>query len=92
MRYGCSEPKSRYDETMDQALRNLPTSGELPRHSRTVVEIVDEQVQHGERTLTPLGEKLLDARRLIERSGIPLLDREELDRERAERRGGTESH
>jgi len=52
--------------------------------------MIDEQVARGERTLTPLGKKLLDARRRIEQSGIPLLDDAELDREKAERRGGVE--
>ena len=56
----------------------------------SVVEMIDEQVARGERTLTPLGKKLLDARRRIEQSGIPLLDDAELDREKAERRGGVE--
>ena len=65
---------------------------EPPRpRARTVVEIVDEQVARGERTLTPMGRALLEARREIEQSGLPLLTREELDRERAERRGGVES-
>ena len=76
---------------MAEMAPHRPFSCKLPHRSRTVVEIVDEQVQRGERTLTPLGKKLLEARRYIEGSGIPLLSREELDRERAERRGGTES-
>ena len=76
---------------MAKSLPHLPASDKSSRHSRTVVEIVDEQIQRGERSLTPLGKKLLEARRRIERSGIPLLSREELDRERAERRGGIES-
>ena len=54
---------------------------------RGVVQIIDEQVARGERTLTPLGRKLLEARRRIEQSGIPLLADAELEREKAERRG-----
>ncbi len=76
---------------MAETLPHLPPSCELPRNSHTVVAIVDEQIRRGERILTPLGKKLLEARRRIEGSGIPLLSREELDRERAERRGGVES-
>ena len=76
---------------MAETLPHEPSSRELSGPSRTVVEIVDEQVRRGERILTPLGKKLLEARRRIEQSGIPLLSREELDHERAECRGGVES-
>ncbi|MFL6463432.1 MAG: hypothetical protein ACJ73N_03365 [Bryobacteraceae bacterium] len=76
---------------MAETLPHLPPSRELPGRSRTVVEIIDEQIAHGERTLSPLGKKLLEAHRRIEQSGIPLLSREKLDRERAERRGVVES-
>jgi hypothetical protein len=76
---------------MAEALSRLPFSNEPPDDSRTVVEIFDEEVRRGERILTPLGKNLLEARRRIEESGIPLLNREELDRERNERRGGIES-
>jgi hypothetical protein len=40
------------------------------------------------RKLSPLGRKLLDARRRIERSGVPLLDEKQIAKEKAERRGG----
>ncbi len=73
-------------DMLSPADRATPSS--LTRGS--VVEMIDEQVARGERTLTPLGKKLLDARRRIEQSGIPLLDDAELDREKAERRGGVE--
>ena len=78
---------------MPDILPHLKSSqSELPHQRvRTVVEIVDEQVTRGERTLTPLGRALLEARREIEQSGIPLLNRQELDQERTERRGGVES-
>jgi hypothetical protein len=52
--------------------------------------MIEEQVARGERTLTPLGKRLLDARRRIEQSDIPLLSDAELEREKAERRGGVE--
>jgi hypothetical protein len=53
----------------------------------SVVHRIEEQVVRGERTLTPLGRKLLEARRRIEQSGIPLLSDAELEREsRASRR------
>ena len=58
---------------------------------RTVVEVVDEQVSHNNRRLTPLGRQLLEARRKIEDSGVPLLSQEQLERERAERRGDEKS-
>lgn len=92
MRHGLFITQSRYDGGMAETLPHLLPACELSHRSRTVVEIVDEQVQRGERTLTPLGKTLLEARRRIEESGIPLLSREELDRERAERRGGIENH
>ncbi len=58
------------------------------RESRTVVVVMDEQVARGQRQLTDLGKRLLESRRRIEHSGITLLNRQELDYERAERRGG----
>ena len=60
--------------------RNRPD----PLHP-TVVEIVDAQVAHQSRKLTPLGRQLLEARRLIEQAGIPLLNLEEIGRERSAR-------
>ena len=54
----------------------------------SVAQMIEEQVVRGERTLTPLGRKLLEARRRIEQSGIPLLTDAELGREKAGRRGG----
>ena len=65
----------------------LPLTGDS-RKLRSVVVIVDEQVARGERRLTELGKRMLESRRRIERSDIRLLDRCELDSERAERRGG----
>lgn len=53
----------------------------------SVVQRIEEQVVRGERTLTPLGRKLLDARRRIEQSGIPLLTDAELEQEKAEPAG-----
>ena len=64
-----------------------------PLHQRrTVVEIVDAEIVRSHRTLTPLGSQLLEARRKIEQAGIPLLTREQLERERADRAGGVPNH
>lgn len=54
----------------------------------TVVEIIDQEVTGGKRQLTPMGRQMLEARRRIERAGTPLLSRDQLDQEIAERRGG----
>ncbi len=54
----------------------------------SAADLIDRAVARGELTLSPLGRKILEARRRIEQSGIPLLDEDELVRERAERRGG----
>lgn len=59
--------------------------------ARSAVEIIDEQVARGERVLTPLGKALLEARRRIEQNGTPLLNDEELEREKVERRGGVDN-
>jgi hypothetical protein len=56
--------------------------------SRSVVSIIDARVAKGERQLTELGKLLLESRRRIEHSGIAMLNRQQLDSERAERRGG----
>jgi hypothetical protein len=72
------------DTIRNPALPPADDSGE----SRSVVAIIDEQIAHGERKLTDLGKRLLESRRRIEHSGIALLNRRELDHERAERRGG----
>jgi hypothetical protein len=58
---------------------------------RTVVEVVDEQVAHSQRRLTSLGRRLLEARRRIEQSGAALLNAEQIEQERAERRGNEPS-
>jgi hypothetical protein len=57
---------------------------------RSAVDIIDEEVARGKRVLTPLGKKLLEARRAIEASDIPLLTDEELEQEKIERRLGVE--
>jgi hypothetical protein len=59
--------------------------GEHLTRGESVVELIDAQVARGERTLTPMGKELLEARRCIERSGIPLLGDEQLDEEKATR-------
>ena len=71
------------DRSSDSARAALPTLGR-----DSVVHRIEEQVVRGERTLTPLGRKLLEARRRIEQSGIPLLADAELEREKIDRRGG----
>ena len=65
-----------------------PGSSTLP--NRSAAEMIYEQVASGKRTLTPLGKRLLEARRRIEQSGIRLLDDAELEHEKAQRRGGIE--
>lgn len=72
------------DSLRNPALRSNNDSAD----SRTVVVIIDEQVARGQRQLTDLGKRLLESRRRIEESGVALLNRRELDCERAERRGG----
>jgi hypothetical protein len=59
--------------------------------TRSVSQIIYDEVASGKLTLSPLGQKLLEARRRIEESGIPLLNDEELEQEKAERRGGVEN-
>lgn len=83
--------ESRYSGAMSE--RSITSNPELgsPEHARTVVEIIDEQVATGIRRLTPMGKQLLESRRQLQKAGVPLLSREELDRERAERRGGIAS-
>jgi hypothetical protein len=58
--------------------------------NRSALEILEDQAARGERLLTPLGARLLAARRRIEQSGITLLNDDELEQEKAERRGGVE--
>jgi hypothetical protein len=59
--------------------------------TRSVSQIIYDEVASGKLVLSPLGKKLLEARRRIEESGIPLLNDEELEQEKAERRGGVEN-
>jgi hypothetical protein len=54
------------------------------------VDIIDEEVASGKLTRSPPGKKLLEARRAIEASDIPLLTDEELEQEKIERRLGVE--
>lgn len=57
-------------------------------YARSAVEIVDEEVAQGRRTLTPLGRRLLEALREIEKAGIPSLTPKEIERERFDRAYG----
>lgn len=54
----------------------------------SAADIIEQKVARGEIHLSEMGWKMLAARRKIEQSGIPLLSREESERELAERRGG----
>ena len=77
-----------YNETMADRLSDSERATLPALPGRSVVQMIEEQVVRGERTLTPLGRKLLEARRRLEQSKIPLLTDAELEREKAERRGG----
>ena len=83
-----SPPRMIYNESMADRLSDSERATLSALRGRSVVQMIEEQVVRGERTLTPLGRKLLEARRRIEQSGIPLLADAELEREKAERRGG----
>jgi hypothetical protein len=58
--------------------------------TRSVSQIIYDEVASGKLVLSPLGMKLVAARKRIEESGIPLLTDEELELEKAERRAGVE--
>jgi hypothetical protein len=62
-----------------------------PSRRGSVIAVITEEVARGERALSPLGQRLLEARRRIEDAGIPLLDDDALEREKAERQGGISS-
>jgi hypothetical protein len=62
----------------------------VPRGNASIAQAIEEQVARGERKLSPLGRRLLEARRRIEQSGVPLLDDRELEGEKADRRGGVD--
>jgi hypothetical protein len=69
----------------------LSNSEPAVTETRSVSQIIYDEVASGKLVLSPLGKKLLEARRRIEESGIPLLNDEELEQEKAERRGGVEN-
>jgi hypothetical protein len=69
----------------------LSKAEHIATETRSVSQIIYDEVASGKLTLSPLGQKLLEARRRIEESGIPLLNDEELEQEKAERRGGVEN-
>lgn len=58
--------------------------GKVAKHPDTVVAELAEPEYVPK---TPLGRKLVRLRKRIERSGVPLLDWDDLEREIAERRG-----
>ena len=80
--------EARYYGEMDIETKAENKPPEKPESEMSVSELVDREVAAGRMVLSEMGKRLLEARRRIEQSGIPLLNREELDRERAERRGG----
>lgn len=62
-------------------------SAEPNAKSASVADLIEQEIGEGKIELSEMGKRMLAARRRIEQSGVPLLDREELDRERATRRG-----
>lgn len=70
---------------MAQTLPDEPPAA-FPAPSAT--DLIDAEVARGERTLTPLGRTLLEARRAVEQAGELAISQEELERDKAERRGG----
>lgn len=72
---------------MGQILSSEPDiSPTLP----SVATLIDDEVASGNRILTPLGRTLLEARRTIERNGELAADQEEVERDKADRRGVSE--
>ena len=67
--------------------KNGSLSAESNANSASVADLIEQEIGEGKLELSEMGKRMLAARRRIERSGIPLLDREELDHERAIRRG-----
>lgn len=76
---------TRYPKSMAQTIPHHP-----PTHpaAPSAAALIDAEVAHGTRTLTPLGRTLLEARRAIEQAGELAADEQELERDKAERRGG----
>jgi hypothetical protein len=66
---------------------NEPLSLPPNSTSASVADLLEQEVADGKLVLSEMGKRMLAARRRIEQSGVPLLDREELDQERASRRG-----
>ena len=58
---------------MGETLPHPDYAASAPSDRGSVVRTIEEQVARGERTLSPLGRQLLEARRRIEQSGLPLL-------------------
>jgi hypothetical protein len=59
-----------------------------PEQQQQVWEFINTLLQSEEPEISPLGKKLRELRAEIVASGEPLLSREQLDHEIAERRGG----
>jgi len=67
--------------------KNGHTFTEPSLNSVSVADLLEQEVAEGKLVLSEMGKRMLAARRRIEQSGVPLLDRDELDQERAARRG-----
>ena len=67
--------------------KNGHTFTEPSLNSVSVADLLEQEVAEGKLVLSEMGKCMLAARRRIEQSGVPLLDRDELDQERAARRG-----
>lgn len=72
-----------YDDVLDDESPHTPEAQQGP----SAADLVEEMAARGEIEISEMGRRLLAARREIERSGIRLFNREELDRELARRRG-----
>ncbi len=72
---------------MTQATKNRTNAAKL-RGGKTIAPKPREAEEDDYVPRTPLGRLLMEARREVIASGVPLLDWDDLEREVAERRGG----
>jgi len=68
---------------------NGPALPESNANSASVADLIEQEIAEGKLVLSEMGKRMLAARRRIEQSGVPLLNWDELDRERAARRGAS---
>ena len=52
-------------------------------------DLIEQEIAEGKLVLSEMGKRMLAACRRIEQSGVPLLNRDELDQERTARRGAS---